>query len=153
MGRLPSFPSDISAKDGCQLMTFELLIFGMFAFVAIAVLAVMVVAVGVPFGVSPKLAIPIAVYIFAVIFPGAMNLWIAATGNGGEDETERVAAGVRGVAMIVGWTTVIFVFGPRNAWSPYLPYLLALCVILFAWSVWRASRHQRMKLEDKGLIR
>jgi uncharacterized membrane protein len=134
-------------------MKFELLIFGIIAFVAIAVLAVMVVAVGVPFGMSPGLAIPIAVYVFAVIFPGGMNLWIAAIGSGGEDATERVAAGVRGVAMIVGWTAFIFLLGPRNASSPYLPYLLALCVVLFAWSVWRETRHQRKKLEDKGLIR
>lgn len=122
-------------------MTLELFIFGTFAFVAIAVLAVMIVAVGVPFGMSPGLAIPVAFYIFAVIFPGGMNLWIAATGSGGEDATERVAAGVRGIAMIVGWTTLIFLLGPRNAWSLHLPYLLALCVGLFAWSIWRETRH------------
>ena len=39
-------------------MTFELFIFGIFAFAAIAVLAVWVVGVGVPFGMSPQLSIP-----------------------------------------------------------------------------------------------
>ena len=62
-------------------MKFEILIFGTFAFLAIAVLALMIVVVGVPFGMRTGLAIPIAVYIFAVIFPGGMNLWIAATGD------------------------------------------------------------------------
>jgi uncharacterized membrane protein len=133
-------------------MKFELLIFGILAFVAIAVLAVMVVAVGVPFGMSPELAIPIAVYVFIVIFPGGINLWIAVTGSGGEDATERIAAGVRGVAIIVGWTTFIFLLGARNASSPYL-LLVALCVVLFAWSIWRETRHQRKKLEDNGLFR
>ena len=62
-------------------MKFEILIFGTFAFLAIAVLALMIVVVGVPFGMRTGLAIPIAVYFFAVIFPGGMNLWIAATGD------------------------------------------------------------------------
>ena len=96
------------------VMIFELLIFAVFAFVAIAVLIVMVVTVGLPLGMSPGLAIPIALYIF-LMFPGGMNLWIAAKGSGGQDPTERVAAGVRGVAMIVGWTTFIFLLMPRNA--------------------------------------
>jgi len=89
----------------------------------------------------------------AVLMPGGINVWIAATGTGGEDRTERITAGVRGVAMIAGWTSSIFLLAPRNAWSPYLPYLIACCVAMFVWSIWRDSRHRRMKLEAKGLIR
>ncbi len=134
-------------------MTFELLVFGAIAVIAITVLAAIVIAIGVPFGMSPKLAIPIAAYIFGVIFPGGMNVWIAVVARDGEDATERVAAFVRGVAMIVGWTALIFWLGPKSDWTVYLPYLCATCAALFAWSIWREERHRRKKLEEKGLIR
>ncbi len=134
-------------------MTFELLIFSVVAFVVIVVLAAFVFVVGIPFDLNFGAAVMIATYIFAVIMPGAMNLWIAATGSGGEDSVERTAAGVRGVAMIGGWTSLILLFVPRNSFTPILPWMIGACFVMFVWSNWRENSHQTKQLEDKGLLK
>lgn len=134
-------------------MTFELLIFSVVGFVVIAVLTAFVFVVGIPFELDFGAAMMIATYVFAVLMPGGMNLWIAATGSGAEDPVERTAAGVRGVAMIGGWTSLILLFIPRNAFTPILLSMIGACFAMFVWSNWRETRHQTKKLEDKGLLK
>ncbi len=134
-------------------MTFELLVFTVISVVVVTVLAVVIFLVGFPFNLNFGAAIAIATYAFVVLLPGGANLWIAAFATGGEDRVERTAAGVRGVAMIGGWTSLIFLFAPRHQLTPVIPWLIGVCVVMFVWSGWRETRHQTEELERKGLLK
>lgn len=123
-------------------MTFELLVFAAFSTAVLVVLSVLIFLIGFPFGMELRTAFAIAIYVFVVLLPGGMNLWIAATGNDGEDVTERMTAGVRGLAMICGWTAVLFLFAPSNPYSQYLSIVAVTSLFLFIWSIWREDRHE-----------
>lgn len=123
-------------------MTFELLVFAGFSTVVLVVLSVVLFLIGFPFGLELRTAFAIAIYVFVVLLPGGMNLWIAATGRDGEDTVERMTACVRGLAMICGWTAVLFLFAPSNPYSRYLLFVAVTSLFLFIWSIWREDRHK-----------
>jgi len=134
-------------------MMFELLAFTVVASIVVATLAIIIFLIGLPLDLNFGTAIAIAVYIFAVVLPGVANLWIAAFATGGEDRVERATAGVRGIAMIGGWTLAICLLAPRHGFMSAIPWLIGICFVMFVWSIWRETRHQTQELERKGLLK
>jgi len=132
-------------------MTFELLIFGIIATVVVLALAVVVFIVGIPFGLDFGGALAIGAYIFAIVLPGSMNLWIAARASDNESTGERVAAAVRGIAMLAGPVFAIIYFNPNRESSAWLLVLAATCLCMFGWSIWADTRYQTQRLRDVGV--
>ena len=125
-------------------MTFELFLFGIIATVVVLALAVVVFL---DFGG----ALAIGAYIFAVVLPGAANLWIAARASDKESVGERVAAAVRGTALLAGPIFTIIYFNPHHDSSAWMLILAATCLCMFGWSIWAGTRYQTARLRDAGV--
>lgn len=131
-------------------MTFELLVFGVLATVVVLALAFVVFLAGIPFGLDFGSAIVIGAYLFAIVFPGAANLWIAARASDNESTGERVAAAVRGIAMLAGPAFAIIYFNPNQETSAWILVLAIICLCMFGWSIWADTRYQTRRLRDAG---
>jgi hypothetical protein len=122
----------------------KLEIFISFAIVVILVafLTIIIFIVGLPFNLNLKFAYVIAAYILVVLLPGGMNLWDAACSS---DWVERMTSGIRGVVLIVGWTSFGLAIASKHKYSYIFPWITTACIVIFAWSIWRIHRHRIQK--------
>ena len=127
-------------------MLFELIVFAIASTVIVVVLAACIYVIGLPFQLTFGFALFASFYGFAVLFPGGYNVVIGLFGTGGEDRLQRLCAFVRGVSMVAGSAFGIMLGAPRNALTPYLPWLAGICLALFLWSIVREVIHDNAGL-------
>ena len=82
-------------------MIIELLVLGVLPAVIVIVLAAMVFSVGVACGLPPELAFLVSISVLGPTPTAVKDLWIAISGREGEGVSDRIAAGVRSLAIIV----------------------------------------------------
>ena len=82
-------------------MSIELLVLSVLPAVIVMVLAAMVFSVGGGFGLPSELAFLVSIFVLGPTPSAVKDLWIAISGREGEGVSDRIAAGVRSLAIIV----------------------------------------------------
>ena len=134
-------------------MIIELLVLGVLPALIVIVLVAMVFSVGVAFGLPPEFALLVSIFVLGPTPTAVKDLWVAISGRGGEEMSDRVAVGIRGLALLIGSATFFFHVAPHNQWSGFPVYLVATCAVLFIGTDWRALRRSGRLQEIKMLFR